>query len=290
MPRSLSFASLLLLVLGSQACERQAAPAIDSAALTDASGDASSPEDAANATSFADTNDATAGTSAYATWCSWFENAYHKAGNESCCGQPAAKSASTLCTEEGKWASLALAADKGHLTYDAILDASCKASLGDMGTYCSKGSVLNAFLRCMYSWLDIAALNQDCATKHPLSCAGGKGRCVPKTGATTWTCVPVQKTGASCSKVLPCGMEDTCLSDATGSAKCAGPGTKCQSPGSDFLQSTCLPTQVCKNAVCEPDLGKPMGAACQVDADCAADYKCSNGKCTNRICGQPPAP
>lgn len=111
----------------------------------------------------------------------------------------------------------------------------------------------------------------------------GNGTCVPKCNDVTCgqcqycNCGSCVTTGVACGSAC-CSFSQCCVGGACVSCDCTGqikPGP-CYACQNGLYVNQCNTSQKCCDGTC---------AACCVDADCPADYKCVSGNCEPKQCG-----
>ncbi len=217
-----------------------------------------------------------------------------------CCKLPSTKcqaATTALLLNPGKFLPIATAATAHQLVLDPARDAECQTALVAIATLCSKDATEDAMGKCLFSWVDSAAIGAPCHATS-VACASGAGVCTESATDGTITCILAKASGEACDFASSCRLGDVCFADnwGTGPQYCAAPNTACSHYADnpdcgkkltcDMIYS-CSPGFICNHkGTCDADTRAAVGETCQADGDCRTGLTCVAGQCTAAFCAQ----
>ncbi len=198
-----------------------------------------------------------------------------------CCAAPAGSgciAAQTAACLKAGYAQIEDGAAAGSIQRDATRHAACQKAMTSSLLACDLAGVVAARERCLYAWIDKAALGDACDAGTAIACAGGSGRCDPKASPTDFSCAKAGGDGDACMLSHPCNVDLACLNGTlTRMMTCGAPGSTCN------LSDKCPEGLACSGGKCVAPSGTNAGNPCDVAADdCGMTDWCDAGTCKAR--------
>jgi len=205
-----------------------------------------------------------------------------------CCGKAAGPGCVdtelAACLKAG-FGAIEDAAVAGAAVQDVARHKACLADLDAAFAACDRGAAQRARNRCLLAWTDLAVVGETCGAQTTIACAGGSGRCDPKS-PPDHVCVKAGDQGDSCKLTAPCHIDLACRNtELTRATVCGKAGSTCH------LSDKCPEGKACDNGTCVHPGAPPSGQACGsgptpcgVLGYCATDDKCATRKEKGTAC------